>query len=65
VFPEGYAQNEQDQSIDQTVLIRLQTTPIKTVSEGGRLPNGRASWTPAGYIAYSKMCTHLGCPVGL
>ncbi len=22
-------------------------------------------WAPAGYVAYSKVCTHLGCPVGL
>ena len=26
---------------------------------------GRETWGPAGYIAYSKVCTHLGCPVGL
>ena len=25
---------------------------------------GRESWTPDGYVAYSKVCTHLGCPVG-
>jgi ubiquinol-cytochrome c reductase iron-sulfur subunit len=61
----GYANNDDDRSVDQTVLIRLQKTPVKTVSQGGELPDGRESWTPAGYIAYSKMCTHLGCPVGL
>ena len=26
---------------------------------------GREGWTPDGYVAYSKVCTHLGCPVGL
>ena len=26
---------------------------------------GRENWTPDGYVAYSKVCTHLGCPVGL
>ena len=26
---------------------------------------GREDWTPDGYVAYSKLCTHLGCPVGL
>jgi len=26
---------------------------------------GRESWAPLGYVAYSKLCTHLGCPVGL
>ena len=26
---------------------------------------GRETWGPAGYVAYSKVCTHAGCPVGL
>ena len=26
---------------------------------------GRATWTPNGLVAYSKLCTHVGCPVGL
>ncbi len=26
---------------------------------------GREGWTPHGLIAYSKLCTHAGCPVGL
>ncbi|MGH6876918.1 MAG: ubiquinol-cytochrome c reductase iron-sulfur subunit, partial [Rhizomicrobium sp.] len=26
---------------------------------------GRETWGPKGYLAYSKMCTHAGCPVGL
>ena len=28
-------------------------------------PPGRETWTPNGLIAYSKVCTHAGCPVGL
>jgi ubiquinol-cytochrome c reductase iron-sulfur subunit len=46
------------QAIDQTILIRLSDEPFTTVP-------GRENWTPDGYIAYSKLCTHLGCPVGL
>jgi ubiquinol-cytochrome c reductase iron-sulfur subunit len=26
---------------------------------------GREDWTPDGIVAYSKICTHVGCPVGL
>ena len=26
---------------------------------------GRETWTPEGYVAYSKICPHVGCPVGL
>jgi ubiquinol-cytochrome c reductase iron-sulfur subunit len=40
------------------VLIRFATERFTTVA-------GRESWTPTGYIAFSKVCTHLGCPVGL
>jgi ubiquinol-cytochrome c reductase iron-sulfur subunit len=43
---------------DQTVLIRVSDEPFTTEP-------GRESWTPDGYVAYSKVCTHLGCPVGL
>jgi ubiquinol-cytochrome c reductase iron-sulfur subunit len=58
VFPRGYQANEQAQSMDQTVLIRVQDTDLVTEP-------GRETWAPLGYVAYSKMCTHLGCPVGL
>jgi quinol---cytochrome c reductase iron-sulfur subunit len=58
VFPRGFQANEQAQSMDQTVLIRVQDTDLVT-------EQGRETWAPAGYVAYSKMCTHLGCPVGL
>ena len=26
---------------------------------------GGGSWAPGGFVAYSKVCTHAGCPVGL
>ncbi len=53
----GYI-TDQGQAVDQTVLIRLSDQPFTTVP-------GREDWTPDGYVAYSKLCTHLGCPVGL
>jgi ubiquinol-cytochrome c reductase iron-sulfur subunit len=58
VYPRGRVQTEQGQATDQTVLIRVQDTGFTTIP-------GRETWTPAGYVAYSKACTHLGCPVGL
>lgn len=30
-----------------------------------RLPPGRADWAVDGIVAFSKLCTHVGCPVGL
>jgi ubiquinol-cytochrome c reductase iron-sulfur subunit len=67
VFPEGYQSNENDEAIDQTVIIRIglwqpggpQPAPITTCGAG------RETWAPDGMVAYSKVCTHAGCPVGL
>jgi len=58
VFPEGHQDDIQGQSMDQTVLIRVSYEAFTTIK-------GRETWAPEGYVAYSKMCTHLGCPVGL
>lgn len=54
VFPEGFV----GESVDQTMMVRASTTDISTKP-------GRDTWGPAGYLAYSKLCTHAGCPVGL
>lgn len=54
VFPEGHTGSADS----QTVLIRVDTSTLQP------LP-GRESWSPDGYLAYSKICTHAGCPVGL
>ncbi|MEA2902558.1 MAG: ubiquinol-cytochrome c reductase iron-sulfur subunit, partial [Actinomycetota bacterium] len=53
-FPQG-AEKAGDSSV---ILIRLE--------EGVLRPRpGRESWSPRGYVAYSKICPHVGCPVGL
>ena len=54
VFPEG----DTGSAISQTMLVRPSSTPIATRP-------GREGWSPDGYLAYSKVCTHAGCPVGL
>jgi ubiquinol-cytochrome c reductase iron-sulfur subunit len=54
IFPEGHA-NSAD---GQAVLMRVEPGLIVP------LP-GREGWTPLGYVVYSKICTHAGCPVGL
>jgi ubiquinol-cytochrome c reductase iron-sulfur subunit len=53
VFPEDSIGSEKS----QTVLIRV-------LEQSLQLPKERASWAPAGYVAYSRVCTHAGCPVG-
>jgi ubiquinol-cytochrome c reductase iron-sulfur subunit len=54
VFPDG---DETDPN-SATLLIRVDPALLQ-------LPHGREAWAPDGYIAYSKICTHAGCPVGL
>ena len=58
VYPKGLENTSQGQATDQTVLIRVQDSNLVTAP-------GRETWAPEGYVAYSKLCTHLGCPVGL
>lgn len=54
VFPEEFT----DTADSQTLLIRIDPADYDP------LP-GREDWAPDGFIAFSKVCTHAGCPVGL
>ena len=54
VYPEGFV----DEPDSQTLLLRVDEGLIS-------LPEGRGDWAPEGCLAYSKICTHAGCPVGL
>jgi ubiquinol-cytochrome c reductase iron-sulfur subunit len=54
VFPEGAVGSADS----QTLLIRVDQALL-------RLPADRAAFAPQGCVAYSKICTHAGCPVGL
>jgi len=60
VFPKGFAGS----SPDQTILLRIEELTAEDPPLTLTSP-GRSDWTALGYVAYSKMCTHLGCPVGL
>ncbi len=47
-------------ALSQTLLIRVGQPGENVVTEPSR-----ANWGPDGYLAFSKVCTHAGCPVGL
>jgi ubiquinol-cytochrome c reductase iron-sulfur subunit len=53
-FPEGFVGSADG----QTILIRVAPDLLRLAAE-------RMTWAPEGYVAYSKLCTHAGCPVGL
>ena len=54
IFPANGVEPE----MSQTLLIRLAEGELKARA-------GREDWAPSGFVAYSKICTHVGCPVGL
>jgi len=54
VFPEGHVGAPES----ATLLLRLEDDAL-------RVPPDRAGWAPDGNVAYSKICTHAGCPVAI
>ena len=54
VFPEDFVGSGDS----QTVLIKVAPGLLDPSAQ-------RADWAPQGCIAYSKICTHAGCPIGL
>jgi ubiquinol-cytochrome c reductase iron-sulfur subunit len=54
VFPQGHEGSPDSQA----VLIRVEEGALQLAPE-------RAAGAPGGLVAYSKVCTHAGCPVGL
>jgi ubiquinol-cytochrome c reductase iron-sulfur subunit len=54
VFPEG-----------RLNAVSAQALLIRLVPEELDLPDDRSDWAPEGLVAFSKICTHAGCPVGL
>ncbi|MDX6287937.1 MAG: ubiquinol-cytochrome c reductase iron-sulfur subunit [Frankiales bacterium] len=58
VMPEGVAIEDKNAATSPVILIRLRL--------GENVPyKGREDWAPEGYVAYNKLCTHAGCPIGL
>jgi ubiquinol-cytochrome c reductase iron-sulfur subunit len=55
VFPEGHT----DAADSPTLLIHFRN------GQGFTPRAGREDWTVSNIVAYSKICTHAGCPVGL
>ncbi len=58
-FYTGFPQGADPEDIGSPLVI-VRLTPSKL-----KLPAGRGSWAPGGILAFSKICTHAGCAVGL
>ncbi|HWG73026.1 MAG TPA: Rieske 2Fe-2S domain-containing protein [Acidimicrobiales bacterium] len=61
VFPEGVT-DDNGLAASQTLLLNIGDLPFKVYP-------GHGDWSPIlngqRYVAFSKVCTHAGCPVGL
>ncbi len=66
VVPEGY--QDDDVALAKAAVIIVKIAPdqlkIPTRYENGKLLNSM-NWTVNGIVAYSKICTHVGCPAAL
>jgi ubiquinol-cytochrome c reductase iron-sulfur subunit len=62
VIPEGLSELEhhklEEKAKAAVLLVRLDPSDLKESAE-------RKSWSYDGIVAYSKICTHVGCPVAL
>jgi len=61
VIPENLNESEgllEEKAKAAVLLMRLQPEDLN-------IPEGREDWQYDGIVAYSKICTHVGCPVAL
>lgn len=61
VIPEGLNESEhklEEKAKAAVLLMRLDPTDLEVSA-------GRENWSYQGIVAYSKICTHVGCPVAL
>lgn len=59
-FPSGETAPADEVAMAYDMLMVVRVDPAEL-----NLPPGRADWAPRGVLAYSKLCTHAGCPVAL
>jgi ubiquinol-cytochrome c reductase iron-sulfur subunit len=66
VIPEGYADDPDALAKAGVILIKFAPDELRipTNYDGGTLVS-TMNWTVDNIVAYSKICTHVGCPVAL
>ncbi len=63
VVPDGYADSQDALAKATTIIIKF--APGQLVPKTGSQPGTVMNWTVDNIVAYSKICTHVGCPVAL
>jgi ubiquinol-cytochrome c reductase iron-sulfur subunit len=66
IVPEGFTDDLDALAKATVTLIKFRSGElnIPTTTDGGTLI-GTMNWTVDNIVAYSRICTHVGCPVGL
>ncbi len=66
IVPDGYTDDPEELAKAAVILIKFRPgeLDIPTRTQGGTLI-GTMNWTVDNIVAYSKICTHIGCPVAL
>jgi ubiquinol-cytochrome c reductase iron-sulfur subunit len=66
IVPDGYEENDNELAKAAVILIKFRPGELKvpTSYNGGTLVS-TMNWTVDNIVAYSKICTHVGCPVAL
>ena len=63
VAPEGWAENQDAMAKAATIIIKF--APGQLIPDRPDSPGTVMNWTVDDIVAYSKICTHVGCPVAL
>jgi ubiquinol-cytochrome c reductase iron-sulfur subunit len=66
IVPEGYADDLDALAKATVIIIKFRPGELQIpTTYNGSTPIGTMNWTVDNIVAYSKICTHVGCPVGL
>jgi ubiquinol-cytochrome c reductase iron-sulfur subunit len=57
VVPEGYQDSQQELAKATSIIIKMEPGQLKSPTN--------LNWTVDNIVAYSKICTHVGCPAAL
>lgn len=56
--PRGHVSYHREKAKAALIIVRMDPNSIK-------IPESRKDWHVSGILAYSKICTHVGCPISL
>jgi ubiquinol-cytochrome c reductase iron-sulfur subunit len=57
VVPQGYQDNDEELAKSTSIIIKMEPGQLKAPTN--------LNWTVDNIVAYSKICTHVGCPAAL